>query len=68
MNTAVRARCGTKARRRRQQKNTLARKGRKGYNRDASSYSVEEADSGTKADFTRVGAIGPDWEQEFADE
>ena len=33
-----------------------------------SSYSVEEADSGTKADFTRVGAIGPDWEQEFADE
>ena len=33
-----------------------------------SSYSVEEADSGTKADFARVGAIGPDWEQEFADE
>jgi hypothetical protein len=33
-----------------------------------SSYSVEEADSGTKADFARVGAIRPDWEQEFADE
>ena len=33
-----------------------------------SSYSVEETDSGTKADFARVGAIGPDWEQEFADE
>ena len=34
----------------------------------ASSYSVEEADTGTNADFARVGAIGPNWEQEFADE
>ena len=33
-----------------------------------SSYSVEEADSGTNADFARVGALGPDREQEFTDE
>ncbi len=33
-----------------------------------SSDSVEEADSGTDADYARDGAIGPDREQEFADE
>ena len=45
----------------------LAQKGKRGKIKKSSSYSVEETDSGTKADFTRVGAIGPYWEQEFTD-
>ena len=55
-------------RRRRQQKKPLCERAEKDKIEKASSYSVEEADSGAKADFARVGAIGPDWEQEFADE
>ena len=55
-------------RRRRQQKKPLRERAEKDKIEKASSYSVEEADSGTSADFARVGAIGPDREQEFADE
>ena len=45
----------------------MRRRAKGGKIKKSSNYSVDETDSGTKADFARVGAIGPEWEQVFTD-